>query len=385
MANPFVITTAGETIQLGIGESGKVAFTVSNKTDKPLRGQLKLRPQGEAEDSWLKLEGESERDFEAKGSIQISVEIAPPEDAHVGRYEFRLDAASVENPDEEYTEGPKVIFELSESQPVVEEEEKKPFPWWIVFVGGGAALVMILVLILLLVLSGGTKTTDLGGLVGHWKLGASRWVGAKGEVEDSSGNNNTGSPLNGAQTVPYRNMYVGQFNGEGAYIDIPNSQTLQTSGSMTLCFWVYPQNIGAYRINPIDKEDEGEFSLVIEVGGNLSYYHGNSLIKAGYWKWTALPSGSLVNNTWHHIVIVRDAQTQTVQSYLNGRIKDASSYTGTAPSVHGSSTSPIKIGTGYANNNKGHFKGQLSDVRLYSRALSETEISQIYSSSQSQY
>ena len=391
MPSPFVITTAGETIKLGPGDSGKVAVTISNKTDTAIRGQLKLRPQGQVEAEWLKLEGEGEREFEAKGSIQVNVEIAPPDGTHVGRYEFRLDAASVENPDEEYTEGPLIIFELSEPKPepkpVVEEkveEKKKPFPWWMVGAGGG---VLLLIIILVVAFSGGDdddvevvdEPEESSGLVGHWKLDTASISGEGGEVPDSSDNDNTGISKNEVKVKGHNNILVAEFDGEGAYIEIPNDPTLQVTESMTVCFWINPENIGDHRINPLDKNDEGEFSLVIEVGGNLSYYHGDLDSDAGFFRWTALPTGTLQNENWQHVAIVRDATDQVVKSYLNGDLKEASSYSGNASFVHRESNDPIKIGTGYANNNEGHLKGQMSDVRIYSKALSQGEIRVIHS------
>ena len=51
-----------------------------------------------------------------------------------GTYSVRCDAVAEENPDEDFTEGPSVSFE------VAAEEKKKGFPWWIVAV---AAVVIL--------------------------------------------------------------------------------------------------------------------------------------------------------------------------------------------------------------------------------------------------
>jgi hypothetical protein len=52
-------------------------------------------------------------------------------------YTFRLDAANVANPDDDYTQGPVVTFQVT---PVA----VKSFPWWIVAVIGGVLLIVVL-------------------------------------------------------------------------------------------------------------------------------------------------------------------------------------------------------------------------------------------------
>ena len=69
--------------------------------------------------------------------------IAVPPGTPVGKYSFRLNIISVENPDEEFTEGPSVSFEVKELAPAAVAPRK--FPWWIVAVAGvlvlGAGLI----------------------------------------------------------------------------------------------------------------------------------------------------------------------------------------------------------------------------------------------------
>ena len=127
MAKTFAITTAKPSCTLDASRSGSVSFTVTNTTDKPARGQLKIKPLAGAQASWFQLQGVAERDFTASGTEQVGVKIAVPASVKPGDYSFRLDAISVAEPDDDFTEGQAVSLQVSQA------EVKPPpkFPWWI--------------------------------------------------------------------------------------------------------------------------------------------------------------------------------------------------------------------------------------------------------------
>jgi hypothetical protein len=127
MPNPFSITAAADSIRLDAQGRGSTTFTVSNRSGQLRRGRARLVPSDPGQASWLSVDGEAERNFTADGTQQYTVRVSPLPGAPPGRYTFGLDVVSVENPDEEWSQGPKVAFEVGSSQPA-----KKPFPWWIV-------------------------------------------------------------------------------------------------------------------------------------------------------------------------------------------------------------------------------------------------------------
>jgi WD40 repeat protein len=116
----------------------EVSFTASNTGPKSIAGRAKLVPLGSAKAAWLSLEGEQERNFAKGEAHQLTVHIAVPPGTPVGKYSFRLNIISVENPDDEFTEGPSVSFEVKELAPAAPPARK--FPWWIVAV---AAVVVL--------------------------------------------------------------------------------------------------------------------------------------------------------------------------------------------------------------------------------------------------
>jgi hypothetical protein len=142
MATLMTITTATNTVALREGRRGEVSFTAFNASGRPLRARPRLVPgptglgQDPAASAWLTVEGEAERDFAIAEAHQYNVRIEVPQDAAPGSYPFRLDMVGVENPDEQYTQGPTVTFHVPQPEP------KKPFPWWIVAVAVGGILII---------------------------------------------------------------------------------------------------------------------------------------------------------------------------------------------------------------------------------------------------
>jgi serine/threonine-protein kinase len=174
MTRTFAITTtATENLKADAKGHAEAVFTVTNTSARPVRGLAKAKALDSTEQDWLKLAGESERDF-APGTTQQfiirfegPVTTAPPGAAPKGaealpgsgaqpgaaaavvapapaKYPFRLDVASAANPDEDFIEGPVVTVEML---PAV---IKPPFKWWIipivlvVLIGIGVGLWLLL-------------------------------------------------------------------------------------------------------------------------------------------------------------------------------------------------------------------------------------------------
>jgi len=125
MPSPFSVTAASNSVSLDAQRRGQAPFTVFNASGRPIRGRARLAAESPQASGWLSLAGAAERDFPIAGAEQYTVHIAAPRDAEPGSYAFRLDVVGVENPDELFTQGPSVTFELSGATP------KKGFPWWI--------------------------------------------------------------------------------------------------------------------------------------------------------------------------------------------------------------------------------------------------------------
>jgi hypothetical protein len=161
MANIFAITTLTEEIKADNSGKASAVFTVTNTSNKPVRGVAKAKALGNTQQDWIDLEGEMERDFSASGTQQFTINFhkpaapadpgapAPPPE----KFPFRLDVALAANTDEQFTEGPAVKVEVT-SAPV---EKKKPFPWWILAIIGAVLLIIIIVVVIFMMRGGKTN------------------------------------------------------------------------------------------------------------------------------------------------------------------------------------------------------------------------------------
>jgi hypothetical protein len=142
----FTITAAGQTVALDAAGSGQAAFTVTNTTGATIRGRAIPTPQPGAEGGqapakeWFTIQGEALRGFAPGTAEQVVVAVKVPPGTPPGKYAVRLDVVAEANPDEDFTQGPSVSFDVAATAP------KKPFPVWIPIV------------ILLVLIAGGLTT-----------------------------------------------------------------------------------------------------------------------------------------------------------------------------------------------------------------------------------
>lgn len=148
MARPFAITSASESLRLDGDGHAEASLTVTNTTPRSLGTRLVLRPLGGSQAAWFVPPLDREVTLEPGKTTQHSVRLAVPPGLGAGKFTFRLDAVSIEHPDDDFTEGPLVSFELSAAA----KPPAKPFPWWILIVVG-ALLVLAIGITLALVLT----------------------------------------------------------------------------------------------------------------------------------------------------------------------------------------------------------------------------------------
>ncbi len=122
----FTITAASQKVTLDESGAAQVPFTVTNTSAQTLRGRLSTKPVEPAKSEWLSVVGESVRDFRASAAEQVIVQIRVPSGIPSGSYSFRLVAISETAPDQDFTKGPSIAFDVAASTP------KRRFPWWLV-------------------------------------------------------------------------------------------------------------------------------------------------------------------------------------------------------------------------------------------------------------
>ncbi len=140
----FTVTAAGQSVQIDQAGGGQAAFTVTNTTAASVTGRLLVTPQAPAPTEWFTIAGPATRSFAPGAAESVAAQVVVPRGTAPGTYSFRVDAVAENNPDEDFTEGPPVSFEVKPAAVAT----KKPFPWWIliivalVLLGGGAAFAL---------------------------------------------------------------------------------------------------------------------------------------------------------------------------------------------------------------------------------------------------
>jgi hypothetical protein len=178
MAKSFAITTtATETLRADAKGHAEAGFTVTNTTSRPIRGLAQVRALGDTKREWLSIQGETERDFAAGATQQLTVSFngpaadpaaaapqggaAPAAGAPAGpaarKYPFRLDVATALNPDEDFTEGPTVTVEIAGTSVTTKNGK---FPLWIIFVIVGVLLLIGIIVLVVVLMSGDKEETD---------------------------------------------------------------------------------------------------------------------------------------------------------------------------------------------------------------------------------
>src|SRR3989338_763252 len=191
-----------------------------------------------------------------------------------------------------------------------------------------------------------------------------------GNVADSSGNGNTGTPT-GTSVVSGKFGNARSFNGVSDYIQIGSRVT--PLGAKTYEFWIKTTH-----------PTGGTTRAMFDNLGGTSANHGDAFsISSGKIYWASykgvggddrfiVSGNTLINDgNWHHIAGTWDGTTNSnaVKVYVDG-VQDA---TGTADSTE-STTQSFNLRIGASNEPSGYFPGTLDEVRISNVARSPEEI-----------
>lgn len=232
------------------------------------------------------------------------------------------------------------------------------------------------------------------GLTGYWTMNESSWSvstacpGGTNSVTDSSVNGNnaqacpqTTGPTGGA-TGKYGN--AGLFDGTNDYINLPNSSTLKSADG-TFAAWVKTSTDNDIDLLGVSNSG-GTTVFSIELGTNASAACTNEIISVMTGTnagtnlcYTSATRTELFDGNWHHIVVTVDSSTHI---YLDGVSKTVTTGVGadSGTFTETSTFNLFRIGNlNYNSSDVNHFNGNIDDARIYNRALSADEVSQLYS------
>ncbi len=219
------------------------------------------------------------------------------------------------------------------------------------------------------------------GLVGWWPF--------NGNANDESGNGNDGT-VNGAILTSDRlgnqsNAFI--FNGVSDFIQCLNSGP-SGSGPITLSFWFYSNSDSTQTAFSYGGSSWGtlfDASINWKPSGSGPCF-GPSFVAEG----TGISWGSVETQalSWHHVVIVvpeSSTDCTTLLVNVDGQIATTCSFANYgAPNLNFGNSNPIQIGKSHSPNigvGNSNFHGKLDDIGIWNRALTQEEISSLYSGS----
>lgn len=210
------------------------------------------------------------------------------------------------------------------------------------------------------------------GLVGYWKMNEGSWTGSANEVIDSSSSSYHGQSINGASVTTGQTGFgnAGSFNGTG-YINIGDRANLKPP-QITVSAWIY-WPAGTY------DGDNSHHRIVAEYDGASNNFMLGLYQRRLYgWIWISNSERSragntlnIADNTWHHIALTYNGTA--LQLYLDGQND------GSTTNIPGTlDADAINLAVGATSNGAAPFRGRIDDVRIYNRALSQSEITALY-------
>lgn len=208
-------------------------------------------------------------------------------------------------------------------------------------------------------------------LVGHWMFEE----GSGNIAEDSSGVGNNGSNHNTTYEPGIDGGLALNFNGNASMrIQNSDNRVIPVEGNaFTFAFW-FKQNFAS--MNGMDALMTNELYLTagFRLGINTGGYNSGSN-QVVFWSHESggslylSPSKKIEEGVWHHLTVTYSGTLAKI--YIDGRLE--------ASGEGVIRTSPRELVVGGGIGGQFAFNGLIDDLRIYSTALSESEISPIYS------
>jgi hypothetical protein len=215
-------------------------------------------------------------------------------------------------------------------------------------------------------------TTLETGLVAHYPF--------NGNAEDKSGKGRhatvSGAVLTTDRSGQSNSAYL--FDGLDDLISASSTSGL-TNSNLTYSAWIKPT------ANPA----ASSYTTLVSIGGmgadqcmtiNNNYHSTLGVNVGGYNTITTVSNASSVSSKqlpvlseWVHVTYTRS--NTDIKLYLNGELKGSVTTNDALPKY----TTPaiFTMGTRY-NKSEGFFKGAMDEVRIYDRALSATEVQELF-------
>lgn len=205
-------------------------------------------------------------------------------------------------------------------------------------------------------------------LIGYWNFDESS--GATATDNSPNGNNGTftGAGVTHSTLLPPTSCFVNthsvKFDGGGDYVQIPDNSSMDPASDISISFWMNPDTVTNGFQHIVFKQGPVVTSYGVWLNGDHIYMEDNDNSVRGLNSNAAVTAGA-----WHYITVTYDGTTQSL--YIDGVLDNSQSIPGITLTY---TNSPVKVGSGDYNN---PFAGYVDDLRIYNRALTSTEVTDL--------
>ena len=200
---------------------------------------------------------------------------------------------------------------------------------------------------------------------------------------DLTANNNTGSLTNGP-TFSSANLGSIVFDGTNDYVDTVNTGTTFQFANVTftVSLWIKTSATSGVIISKGATASTAGWMFQFDSAGTVS---GTTKGSDGTNTYNRSSTATVNNNTWRNIVAVYTTNTTTLGSnttsiYIDGVLSNGTGTLGGL--VYATTTDTIQIGRRPTG---AYWSGSVSNIQIYNRALSATEILQNYNATKSRF
>src|SRR3989344_1190254 len=214
------------------------------------------------------------------------------------------------------------------------------------------------------------------GLVGYWSFDGDNANDESGLSTPNNGNVGTG--------VSFATGRIGKsalFDTTNAGITIPDSTSLDLRDSLSVCSWIKMAPTTDLAVifakgSVSTTSDNIQYGLYRNSGSTQIIFKVSSgEIITGSTISSSIPSTQLVEGTWYYVCGVWNSGTQRTNIYLNGVSKDNDG----ASFTQLSSVTGIGLGAEtWPTPDRRFWKGELDEVMVFNRALTQQEIADLY-------
>ncbi len=154
------------------------------------------------------------------------------------------------------------------------------------------------------------------------------------------------------------------------FVLVPDDPELDITGAITMAAWVNPEASDRALAAVIDKNYTDAYTL--GMWGGIA--DPETTYMRVYISDTNIHSDKLIPmgmDDWSHIAFTFDEETDRYRFYFNGSVIDS----GLRPETIGTSDEDLRIGCSFAGDG---YKGKIDEVAIFDRALTASEITELY-------